>query len=65
MLSVQGESETYECLLKLASATGRGSRNPVLADDGSYSADQSRRVEIKIRVRSAEQQFRKLSQPSA
>jgi hypothetical protein len=47
-----------ECLLKLASATGRGSRIPV-AIDGKYEADRSRRVEIKIRVKSAEQELAK------
>ena len=63
MTSVQNDTETYECLLRLSSATGRGSRRPVLAADGRYSADLSRRVEIKIRVRSAEQQFRKIAAP--
>lgn len=57
--SVRADSETHECLLKLAAATGRGSRNPLLTD-GSYDADQSRRVEIRIRVRSAEQLFKRL-----
>jgi flagellar motor protein MotB len=62
MRSVQTDKDTYECLLKLSSATGRGSRSPIFAGT-EYQADQSRRVEIKIRVRSAEQQFRKISKP--
>ncbi len=61
--SVQGSPETYECLLKFASATGRGSRSPVVVGS-AYSPELSRRVEIKIRVKSAEQQFRKLIQGS-
>lgn len=56
---VEGDSASYECLLTLASASGRGSRRPVLVD-GAYDFDKSRRVEIKIRVRSAEQQFKDL-----
>jgi outer membrane protein OmpA-like peptidoglycan-associated protein len=59
--SVQLDPETYECLLKLASATGRGSRSPVMVNN-EYNPDLSRRVEIKIRVKSAEQQFRKLAE---
>lgn len=58
--SAQDDPPTYECLLKLASASGRGSRSPVLVDN-EYNSDLSRRVEIKIRVRSAEQQFRELA----
>jgi outer membrane protein OmpA-like peptidoglycan-associated protein len=57
--SVQDSPETYECLLKFASATGRGSRSPVFAQR-EYSPELSRRVEIRIRVKAAEQQFRKL-----
>ncbi len=57
--SVQGKPELYECLLKLASASGRGSRSPVF-EGTEYNADRSRRVEIKIRVKSAEQTVRKL-----
>lgn len=64
MRSVQGDPATYECLLKLASASGRGSRSPVEVD-GEYDADLSRRVEIKIRVRSAEQQFRRMADDAA
>ncbi len=57
--SVQGDPEAYECLLKRVSASGRGSRSPVLVE-GTYNADLSRRVEIKIRVRSTEQQFKEM-----
>jgi outer membrane protein OmpA-like peptidoglycan-associated protein len=63
--SLQNDSVTYECLLGLASATGRGSRVPVKNAQGTYLADESRRVEIKIRVRSSEQAFQKLAQPNA
>jgi len=59
LVSVQGDNATYECLLKLASASGRGSRKPIY-NTGDYDADKSRRVEIKIRVRSAEQQFKQI-----
>lgn len=59
--SVQSNPQIYECLLKLVSATGRGSRSPVYVND-QYSPDSSRRVEIQIRVRSAEQQFKKIAQ---
>jgi outer membrane protein OmpA-like peptidoglycan-associated protein len=64
MRSLQGDPSTYECFLKLASASGRGSRKPVMVD-GVYNADLSRRVEIKIRVRSAEQQFKQLVSSTA
>ncbi|MGZ3707853.1 MAG: OmpA/MotB family protein [Bdellovibrionota bacterium] len=62
--SVQGQPQTYECLLKLTSASGRGSRSPINIL-GQYDPDKSRRVEIKIRVRSAEQQFREMAQGAA
>jgi flagellar motor protein MotB len=52
--AVQAQPDMSECLLKLASATGRGSRVPVEVD-GKYDADRSRRVEIKIRLKSADQ----------
>ena len=73
--SVEGEEELHECLLQLASATGKGSRSPVFDTEKVteqketatventhlvYNPGRSRRVEIKIRVRSAEQQFRSL-----
>jgi flagellar motor protein MotB len=59
--SVQGDEKTYQCLLQLASASGRGSQSPVLVNS-LYDADQSRRVEVKIRVRSAEQQFKAMAE---
>lgn len=58
--TVQLDPKTYECLLKLTSANGRGSRNPVLVEQ-VYNPDKSRRVEIKIRVRSSEQQFKEMA----
>lgn len=64
MRSVQGDTDTYECLLRLASASGRGSRSPMYVKD-DYSEDLSRRVEIKIRVRSAEQQFQEIIDSTA
>jgi outer membrane protein OmpA-like peptidoglycan-associated protein len=59
--TVQLDAKTYECLLKLTSANGRGSRNPILVEQ-KYDPDKSRRVEIKIRVRSSEQQFKEMAQ---
>lgn len=53
--SLSNEAGSYECLLKLTSANGRGSRAPVFDSNGQYSADLSRRVQIRIRVKSAEQ----------
>ena len=55
--SVQNSPDIQDCLLKLSSATGRGSQSPVTVN-GQYSADDSRRVEIRIRVRSSEQQLK-------
>lgn len=54
--AVRGDPALHECLLKLASASGRGSRSPVISE-GEYRADLSRRVEIKIRMKSNEQKF--------
>lgn len=54
LVAVQKRADLAECLLKLTSATGRGSQTPV-ETDGEYDADLSRRVEIKIRVKSSEQ----------
>ena len=59
--SVQNDPPIYECLLKLTSANGRGSRSPILVNT-VYDPDLSRRVEIKIRVRSSEQQFKALAE---
>jgi outer membrane protein OmpA-like peptidoglycan-associated protein len=50
--ALEPDPELYECMLVLASASGRGSRRPVMIN-GLYSPDQSRRVEIKIRVKSS------------
>jgi outer membrane protein OmpA-like peptidoglycan-associated protein len=55
--SLKSNGSLSECFLSLASATGRGSRVPVEAG-GQYSADLSRRVEIKIRVKSSEQNLK-------
>ncbi|HUY28225.1 MAG TPA: OmpA family protein [Candidatus Binataceae bacterium] len=50
------ESKTaYPCFLNLLSATGRGSSDPILLEDGKEDLDRSRRVVFKIRVRSFEQ----------
>jgi outer membrane protein OmpA-like peptidoglycan-associated protein len=54
--AVRQDASLYDCMLKLALASGRGSSTP-LEIDGVYSADQSRRVEIKIRVKSNEQEY--------
>jgi outer membrane protein OmpA-like peptidoglycan-associated protein len=54
--SMKGDPMLSECFLSLVSATGRGSHSP-LEVDGKYDPDLSRRVEIKIRVKSAEQGF--------
>lgn len=55
LASAQTNPESYECLLKLSSASGRGSRTPVMSAAGEYLPDQSRRVQIRIRVKSSEQ----------
>lgn len=55
LAAAQSNPEHYECLLKLSSASGRGSRTPVMSSAGEYLPDQSRRVQIRIRVKSAEQ----------
>jgi outer membrane protein OmpA-like peptidoglycan-associated protein len=48
--SLEDNPVLHDCLMVLTSANGRGSSNPVMIN-GVYDADQSRRVEIKIRVR--------------
>jgi outer membrane protein OmpA-like peptidoglycan-associated protein len=48
--SLEARPYQHDCLAVMTSAIGRGATNPVLVD-GLYDADQSRRVEIKIRVR--------------
>ena len=57
--SVDSNPDLYECFLKRVAATGKGSRSPVLTE-GQYDPDRSRRVEVKIRVRSTEQQFKSM-----
>ncbi len=54
--AVREDHDLYDCILKLVLASGRGSSTP-MAVNGEYSADLSRRVEIKIRVKSNEQAF--------
>jgi outer membrane protein OmpA-like peptidoglycan-associated protein len=44
-----------ECFLELASANGRGPRDPILGPDGAEDPERSKRVEFKVRVRSIEQ----------
>ncbi|MEM4408117.1 MAG: OmpA family protein [Candidatus Caldarchaeum sp.] len=44
-----------ECFLTLASANGRGPRDPILDSDGKEDLEKSKRVEFKVRVRSLEQ----------
>lgn len=58
----------YDCLLDLLAASGRGRREPLLADaTGHVDAGRSRRVVFKIRVKSAEQRalVRTLAPPDA
>ncbi len=43
------------CLLRLASASGRGPRDPIPDSRGLEDSVKSRRVEFKVRVRSLEQ----------
>lgn len=56
--AVRSDPGLSACLLKLASATGRGSSVPVMGA-GGYSPELSRRVEILIRVKSSEQELLK------
>ncbi|HUP58564.1 MAG TPA: hypothetical protein VM598_13990, partial [Bdellovibrionota bacterium] len=63
--SLSSHGDLSECFLSLAAATGRGSRDPVEIG-GRYDPESSRRVEIKIRVKSAEQNLlRTLSRPGS
>lgn len=55
----QKDTSTFDCLRRLASATGRGSADPILVE-GKPHLEKSRRVEIKIRVRSTEQNLKSL-----
>lgn len=54
--AVRHDADLYECILKLTLASGRGSSIPIEID-GDYSPDLSRRVEIKVRVKSNEQEY--------
>lgn len=56
LTAVQPDQRLYDCLLKLATASGRGSSIPMMTQE-VYSPDLSRRVEIKIRVKSSEQEY--------
>lgn len=54
LAAIEPNASVYRCLLKLISATGKGSANPLFTN-GDYDPDKSRRVEIKLRVKSKEQ----------
>ena len=54
--AVRENERLYDCVLKLVLASGRGSSVPVVVDK-DYNPDLSRRVEIKIRVKSNEQEY--------
>lgn len=56
LAAVRHDQPLYDCVLKLILASGRGSSVPIMVDN-DYSSDQSRRVEIKIRVKSHEQEY--------
>ncbi len=51
----QQQPQNKECFLDFLSATGRGSKEPILDSNGNEDKDRSRRVVFKIRVRSLEQ----------
>ncbi len=48
-------SPDLECFLNLASANGRGPREPIRDHEGKEDLEKSKRVEFKVRVRSLEQ----------
>ncbi len=54
--AVRHDADLYGCVLKLVLASGRGSSVPIELD-GDYRPDLSRRVEIKVRVKSNEQEY--------
>lgn len=54
-VSPQDSSKDKACFLELVSATGRGSVEPMLDEQGKEDFNRSRRVVFKIRVRSLEQ----------
>lgn len=51
----QNQSEDKSCFLDFLSANGRGSKEPILDENGTEDMGRSRRVVFKIRVRSLEQ----------
>ena len=51
----RGEARDKACFLDFLSASGRGSKEPILDGHGAEDKDRSRRVVFKIRVRSLEQ----------
>jgi len=51
----QENASSKGCFLDFLSASGRGSREPILNAEGNEDKDRSRRVVFKIRVRSLEQ----------
>jgi outer membrane protein OmpA-like peptidoglycan-associated protein len=51
----QSTSSLEPCFLELASASGRGPRDPILDTQGLEHPEKSRRVQFKVRVRSIEQ----------
>lgn len=53
---LKNNQNLYDCLSKLALASGRGASVPILVNN-EYKPDLSRRVEIKIRVKSSEQDY--------
>lgn len=56
LTSLEGpRPDLHHCLLGLASANGRGSSQLIYNPAGSVNPERSRRVEIKIRIRSREQ----------
>lgn len=55
VLLTRQDFDLENCFLKLASASGRGPRDPIPNPQGKEDQDKSRRVEFKVRVRSIEQ----------
>ena len=53
---LRDNNESFEeCFLGFLSANGRGNREPLSDDDGNEDKDRSRRVEFKVRARSADE----------
>jgi chemotaxis protein MotB len=55
VLLKQAIADLEPCFLSLASASGRGPREPIWDSQGKEDPEKSRRVEFKVRVRSIEQ----------